>query len=49
MGDVVLLEYCGEIFHAFSPVFQFLLSCDLMWPDLYCVADLLNGSDTHWL
>src|SRR6218665_2244838 len=33
----------GEVSPAFSSVFQFLLSCDLMWPDLYCVADLLNG------
>ena len=42
MGETVLLEYCGEISPAFPPVglFQFLLSCGLMWPDLYCVADL---------
>jgi len=39
-GDAVLLEYCGEISPAFSLVFQFLLRCDLTWPDLYCVADL---------
>jgi len=49
MGDAVLLEYCGEIAPAFCLVFQFLLSCDLMWPDLYCVADLLNGSGADWL
>src|SRR6218665_606296 len=42
MGEAILLEYCGKISPTFSPVglFQFLLSCDLMWTDLYCVADL---------
>jgi len=49
MGDAVLLEYCGEISPAFSPVFQFLLSCDLMWPDLFCITELLNGSDADRL
>jgi len=37
----VLLEYCGQIAPAFFRMFQFLFSCDFMWPYLYCVADLL--------
>jgi len=52
-GDAVLLKFkhgrcCSagvlwQNFPAFPPVFHFLLSCNLMWADLYCVADLLNG------
>jgi len=44
MGDGVLLEYCGEISPTFLPVFQFLLSCDLMWPLLRC-----SPIDFFWL
>ncbi len=38
----VLLHYCGQIAPAFFP--SLLLSCDSMWPYLYCVADLLYNT-----
>src|SRR6218665_2610220 len=51
-SDAVLLKYMWAMLFCWSIVAKFPLRfplyfnfCDLMLPDWYCVADLLNGSD----